>query len=328
MKKRQLGKSNMIVSELGLGCMSMSFGYGPPTDKPQSIQVIRSAYEKGITLFDTAEVYAAGENEKLVGEAIAPFRNDVSVCTKFGFTPENYPGLNSRPEHIRKVAEASLKRLRTDRIDLFYQHRVDPSVPPEDVAGALSELIKEGKIRHYGLSEASADFIRRAHAVHPVTAVQSEYSLWMRDRERDVLPLCEVLGIGFVSWSPVGAGYLTGQMMPEQSFDSKTDLRARTSRFTRAAREKNQAFLTILREIGKKKDATPVQIALAWLLANKPWIVPIPGTTREDHLQENLNAVNITLTSDDMRVINEHLRHIQVTGQRLPEEELEIIRNG
>jgi aryl-alcohol dehydrogenase-like predicted oxidoreductase len=325
MRKRQLGKSGLTVSELGFGCMSLSSGYGAPTEKKAAIAVIRAAYEGGVTFFDTAEVYGLRANEELVGEALAPFRDRVAIATKFGFDLDNYPGLNSRPEHIKKVAEASLKRLRTDVIDLFYQHRVDPNVPIEDVAGALKDLIHEGKVKHFGLSEATARTIRRAHTVQPVTAVQNEYSLWTRDWEADVLPTCEELGIGFVPWSPVGQGFLTGKITESSTFDSESDLRAEFPRFTPEAIRTNQPVLDLLNDMAARKQATPVQIALAWLLAQKPWIVPIPGTTKLKHLEENLGAAEVELSDTDLRDIRQAFATIRVQGERLSEQHMASI---
>lgn len=320
MRKRELGNSGLKVSQIGFGCMSLSSGYGAPTEKQAAIAVIRAAYERGVTLFDTAEVYGPLVNEELVGEALAPFRDQVVIATKFGFDLEAYPGLNSRPEHIKKVAEASLKRLKTDVIDLFYQHRVDPNVPIEEVAGAVKELIQEGKVKHFGLSEATARTIRRAHAVQPVTAVQNEYSLWTRDWEADVLPACEELGIGFVAWSPLGQGFLTGKISANTTFDSQSDLRAVFPRFTPEAIRANQPVLDLLHEIAARKQATSAQIALAWLLAQKPWIVPIPGTTRIERLEENLGAAEVELSSADLRDIEKVFATIRVQGERLAEE--------
>jgi aryl-alcohol dehydrogenase-like predicted oxidoreductase len=325
MRKRQLGKSGLTVSELGFGCMSLSSGYGAPTEKKAAIAVIRAAYEGGVTFFDTAEVYGLRANEELVGEALAPFRDRVAIATKFGFDLDNYPGLNSRPEHIKKVAEASLKRLRTDVIDLFYQHRVDPNVPIEDVAGALKDLIHEGKVKHFGLSEATARTIRRAHTVQPVTAVQNEYSLWTRDWEADVLPTCEELGIGFVPWSPVGQGFLTGKITESSTFDSESDLRAEFPRFTPEAIRTNRPVLDLLNDMAARKQATPVQIALAWLLAQKPWIVPIPGTTKLKHLEENLGAAQVELSDTDLRDIRQAFATIRVQGERLSEQHMASI---
>src|SRR5438094_5173050 len=303
MQKRKLGKSNLEVSAIGLGCMGMSFGYGPPKDKNEMIALIRAAVGRGVTFFDTAEVYGPFINEELVGEALAPVREKVVIATKFGFKfgPKGEQiGLDSRPEHIKQVAEASMKRLRTDVIDLFYQHRVDPNVPIEDVAGAVKDLVHEGKVKHFGLSEAAVQTIRRAHAAQPVTALQSEYSLWWRKPEEEVLPTLEELGIGFVPFSPLGRGFLTGKMNENTSFDS-SDLRSTLPRFTPEARKANQALVDLLGEVAKRKKATPAQIALAWLLAQKPWIVPIPGTTKLHRLEENIGAAAIELTSDDLR---------------------------
>jgi aryl-alcohol dehydrogenase-like predicted oxidoreductase len=323
MKTRKLGK--LEVSEIGAGCMSISANYGPPADKDQGIQVIRGAYEKGVTFFDTAEVYGPFTNEELVGEALAPFRDKVVIATKFGFDLEA-GGLNSRPEHIKKVVEASLKRLRTDRIDLYYQHRVDPKVPIEDVAGALKDLIKEGKVLHFGLSEASAKTIRRAHAVQPVTAVQTEYSLMNRDPERNgVLKTCEELGIGFVPWGPVGMGYLTGKMDARTKLDPKTDLRSGFDRFSPENLAANRPIVDFLKQFAEKKNATPAQIALAWLLALKPWIVPIPGTRNIDHLNENLGAINVQLTPADLREIETAFSGITVHGGRMNEEQMKVV---
>ncbi len=323
MKKRKLGKSNLEVSATGLGCMGMSFAYGPPPDKEGMISLLRAAVERGVTFFDTAEVYGPFTNEELVGEGLAPFREQVAIATKFGFKPDSKPetrwsNLDSRPEHIKEVAEASLKRLRTDVIDLFYQHRVDPGVPIEDVAGAVKDLIEEGKVKHFGLSEAGVQTIRRAHAVQPVTAVQSEYSLWFRDPEKEVLPTLEELGIGFVPYSPLGRGFLTGKMNENTTFDS-SDFRNMLPRFTPEARKANQALVDLLGEIAKRKNATPAQIALAWLLAQKLWIVPIPGTTKLKRLEENIGAATIELTSDDLHEIESAGSKINVQGDRYPE---------
>jgi len=323
MQKRKLGKSNLEVSAIGLGCMGMSFGYGPAADKQEMISLIRSAVERGVTFFDTAEVYGPYTNEELVGEALAPYRAKVVIATKFGFKPAStdqsrWSELDSRPEHIKQVADASLKRLRTDTIDLFYQHRVDPNVPIEDVAGAVKELIRAGKVKHFGLSEAGVQTIRRAHAVQPVTAVQSEYSLWWREPDAEVLPTLEELGIGFVPFSPLGRGFLTGKMNENTTFDS-TDLRNTLPRFTPEARKANQALVDLLGEIAKRKKATPAQIALAWLLAQKPWIVPIPGTTKLHRLNENIGAVAVELTSEDLREIDDAASKISVQGERYPE---------
>ena len=324
MQKRKLGNSNQ-VSAIGFGCMNMSFGYGPAADKQQAIKVIRAAFEHGVTLFDTAEVYGPFTNEEVVGEALAPFRDQVVIATKYGFDLAAFPGLDSRPEHIKQVAEASLKRLKTDVIDLFYQHRVDPKVPIEDVAGAVKKLIQEGKVRHFGLSEAGAKTIRRAHAILPVTAVQSEYSVWTRDPEAEVLPTCEELGIGFVPWSPLGQGFLTGTVDDKMTFDSSSDLRATFPRFTPEARKDNQPVVDLLSTIAKRKKATSAQIALAWLLAQKPWIVPIPGTRNLERMVENIGAVEIKLTSDDLREIESKFSKITVHGARLPEEHMQLI---
>jgi len=321
MKKRTLGH-NLEVSAIGYGCMGLEAVYGPATDRQEGIRIIHAAVERGVTFFDTAEVYGPFTNEELVGEALAPFRDRVVIATKFGFgiTPDGQRngGLDSRPEHIRQVAEASLKRLRTDVIDLFYQHRVDPNVPIEDVAGAVKELIAEGKVKHFGLSEAGAKTIRRAHGVQPVTAIQSEYSLWTRDPEPEVLPACEELGIGFVAWGPLGQGFLTGKIDPTTSIDS-SDFRAASPRFTTEARQANLAVVDLLKEIAARKNATPAQIAIAWLLARKPWIVPIPGTTKLHRLEENIAAADVELTADDLRDIETAASKINVQGARLPE---------
>jgi aryl-alcohol dehydrogenase-like predicted oxidoreductase len=317
MKTRKLGK--LEVSEMGSGCMSISANYGPPADRNQGIKVIRTAHEKGVTFFDTAEVYGPYTNEELVGEALAPIRNKVAIATKFGFDLEA-GGLNSRSEHIRKVVEGSLKRLKTDRIDLYYQHRVDPKVPIEDVAGTIKDLIKEGKVLHFGLSEASAKTIRRAHAVQPVAAVQTEYSLMERDPEHNgVLKTCEELGIGFVPWGPVGMGYLTGKIDARTKFDPKTDLRSGFDRFSPENIAANMPIVDFLKQFAEKKNATPAQIALAWLLAQKPWIVPIPGTRNLDHLNENLGAINVQLTPADLREIETAFSKIKVHGGRMSE---------
>src|SRR2546427_467671 len=318
MQKRKLGNSNLEVSAIGLGCMGMSYGYGPPADKQEMISLIRSAVERGVTFFDTAEAYGPFTNEELVGEALAPFRGQVVTATKFGFDIDAFPGLNSRPEHIKQVAEASLKRLKVDAIDLFYQHRVDPNVPIEDVAGAVKDLIEEGKVKHFGLSEAGVQTIRRAHAVQPVTALQSEYSLWWRKPEEEVLPTLEELGIGFVPFSPLGRGFLTGRMNENTTFDS-SDLRSTLPRFTPEARKANQALVDLLGKIAQRKKATPAQVALAWLLAQKPWIVPIPGTTKLARLEENIGAAAIELTPDDLRGIENAASQITVQGARYPE---------
>jgi aryl-alcohol dehydrogenase-like predicted oxidoreductase len=321
MKMRKLGKTNLEVSAIGLGCMGMSSGYGPPKDKQEMISVIRSAVQRGVTFFDTAEGYGPYTNEELVGEALAPMRERVVIATKFGFRfgPKGEQiGLDSRPEHIKEVADASLKRLRTDVIDLFYQHRVDPEVPIEDVAGAVKELIEKGKVKHFGLSEAGMHTIRRAHAVQPVTALQNEYSLWWRRPEEEALPVLEELGIGFVPFSPLGRGFLTGKMNENATFDSG-DLRNTLPRFTPEARKANRALVDLLGEIAKRKNATPAQIALAWLLAQKPWIVPIPGTTKLNRLEENVGAVEIELTRDDLPEIESAASQIEVQGARYPE---------
>ena len=323
MQKRKLGKSNLEVSAIGLGCMGMTFSYGPPADKKEMISLIRTAVERGVTLFDTAEVYGPFNNEELVGEALAPFRGKVTIATKFGFKldPKGGPqwsGLDSRPEHIKQVAEGSLKRLRVDAIDLFYQHRVDPDVPIEDVAGAVKTLIREGKVKHFGLSEAGVQTIRRAHAVQPVTALQSEYSLWTRTPEKEVLPTVEELGIGFVPYSPLGKGFLTGKMNENTKFDS-SDFRSILPRFTPEALKANRALIDLLGAIAARKKATPAQIALAWLLAQKPWIVSIPGTTKLARLEENIGAAAIELNADDLRDIKNAVAKITVQGARYPE---------
>jgi aryl-alcohol dehydrogenase-like predicted oxidoreductase len=320
MQKRKLGSSGLEVSALGLGCMGMSHGYGPPGDKQEMISVIRDAVARGVTLFDTAEVYGPFTNEELVGEALAPFRGKVAIATKFGFKIDaegRQSGLDSRPLHIRQVAEASLKRLKVEVIDLFYQHRVDPEVPIEDVAGAVKELITAGKVKHFGLSEAGIETIRRAHAVQPVTALQSEYSLWWREPETKVLQTLEELRIGFVPFSPLGRGFLTGKMDENQPFDSK-DFRSNLPRFTPEARKANRALVDLLGAIGARKKATPAQISLAWLLAQKPWIVPIPGTTKLARLEENLGAAAVDLTAEDLRAIESAASEIKVQGERYP----------
>ncbi len=320
MQKRKLGNSNLEVSALGLGCMSMSFGYGPPGDRQKMIEVIRGAVARGVTFFDTAEVYGPYTNEDLVGEALAPFRGQVVIATKFGFkiVDDKQAGLDSRPEHIKQVAEASLKRLKVETIDLFYQHRVDPEVPIEDVAGAVKELIRAGKVKHFGLSEAGVRTIRRAHAVHPVTALQSEYSLWWRNPELDVLPTLEELGIGFVPFSPLGRGFLTGKIDENTILDA-TDFRNSLPRFTPEARKANKALVDLLAAIAALKKSTPAQLALAWLLAQKPWIVPIPGTTKLERLQENIGAAALELTPDDLRELDSAASRITVQGERYPE---------
>lgn len=319
--RRKLG--TLEVSALGLGCMNFAWAYGPPTDRQHAIKVIRAAYERGVTFFDTAEVYGPFLSEEMVGEALAPIRNHVVIATKFGFEVDPVTterrGLNSRPEYIKRVAERCLKRLKTDTIDLFYQHRVDPNVPIEDVAGAVKDLIQEGKVRHFGLSEAGGATIRRAHAVQPVTAVQNEYSVWTRDPEHEVLPTCEELGIGFVPWSPLGMGYLTGKITPSTTFDSVSDLRAGFPRFTPEARAANRPIVELLQRVGRRKEATPGQVALAWLLAKKPWIVPIPGTTKLNHLEENLGALKVQLSAKDVKEIDDGFAGIQVQGARAPE---------
>src|SRR5436853_1922871 len=321
MQKRKLGKSNLEVSAIGLGCMGLSFGYGPAVDKQQGISLIRAAVERGVTFFDTAEVYGPFTNEELVGEALAPFRDQVVIATKFGFKIENgkQAGLDSRPEHIKEVADASLKRLKTDRIDLLYQHRVDPNVRIEDVAGAVKDLIHQGKVKHFGLSEAGVKTIRRAHAVQPVAALQSEYSLWWREPEAEVLPTLEELGIGFVPFSPLGKGFLTGKISQDTKF-GKNDFRNIVPRFTPENRKANQAMVDLVIQVAQREKATPAQIALAWLLVQKPWIVPIPGTTKLHRLEENIGAVAIELTADDLRELDVATAKITVQGARYPEE--------
>jgi aryl-alcohol dehydrogenase-like predicted oxidoreductase len=322
MQKRKLGKSNLEVSALGLGCMGLSFGFGPPVEKKEGIALIRAAVERGVTFFDTAEVYGPFTNEELVGEALEPFRDRVVIATKFGFKLDpktgKQDGLDSRPAHIKEVAEASLKRLRSNVIDLFYQHRVDPDVPIEDVAGAVKDLIREGKVKHFGLSEAGVQTIRRAHAVQPVAALQSEYSLFWREPEKEVIPTLEELGIGFVPFSPLGKGFLTGKINENTTFDSG-DFRNIVPRFTPEARKANQALVDLLRKIAERKKATPAQIALAWSLAQKPWIVPIPGTTKLARLEENIGAVEVRLTADDLREIDSAASKITIQGARYPE---------
>ena len=319
MHKRVLGKNGLEVSALGLGCMGLSFGYGPASDKQDAIKLIRSAVDKGVTFFDTAEAYGPYTNEELLGEALAPFGSDVMIATKFGFKDgKTSLGIDSRPENIRAVAEASLKRLKRDVIDLFYQHRVDPKVPIEEVAGTVKDLIKEGKVKYFGLSEAGDQTIRRAHAVHPVTALQSEYSLWWREPEKQILPTLEELGIGFVPFSPLGKGFLTGKIDANTTFD-KTDFRNVVPRFNEENRKANQAVVDLLGRLAKEQTATPAQIALAWLLAQKPWIVPIPGTTKIHRLEENLGGAEITLSADDLKEINEAVSNIEVQGARYPE---------
>jgi aryl-alcohol dehydrogenase-like predicted oxidoreductase len=323
MEKRKLGKSNLEVSAIGLGCMGMSFGYGPAGDTQEMISVIREAVERGVTFFDTAEVYGPCTNEELVGEALAPFREQVVIATKFGFKLDpntgKQAGLDSRPAHIKEVAEASLKRLRTDVIDLFYQHRVDPNVPIEDVAGAVKELIQEGKVKHFGLSEAGVQTIRRAHKVQPVAALQSEYSLWFREPEAEVIPTLEELGIGFVPFSPLGKGFLTGKISEDTQFD-KSDFRNIVPRFTPENRKANQAFVDLLGRFAQQKKATPAQIAIAWLLAQKPWIVPIPGTTKLHRLEENIGAANVTLSADEVRELETAVSKVPAQGARYPEQ--------
>jgi aryl-alcohol dehydrogenase-like predicted oxidoreductase len=322
MQKRRLGKSDLEVSALGFGCMGLSYGYGPATDKAEAIKLIRAAFERGITLFDTAEAYGPFTNEEVVGEAVAPFRDQVVIATKFGFRfgdGGKQTGTDSRPEHIKTVADASLKRLRTDRIDLFYQHRVDPNVPIEEVAGAVKDLIQQGKVKHFGLSEAGMQTLRRAHAVQPVTALQNEYSLWWRKPEEEALPTCEELGVGFVPFSPLGKGFLTGKITEETKFDPK-DFRNIVPRFTEENRKANQAFVDFLKQFAGRKHATAAQIALAWLLAQKPWIVPIPGTTKLHRLEENIGAAAIELTPEDLRQIDDAAAKIPVQGERYPEE--------
>jgi len=323
MQKRKLGKNNLEVSALGLGCMGMSFSYGPPKDKQEMITLLRKAVELGITFFDTAEVYGPYANEELVGEALVPYRGTVVIATKFAYElkADGSPGwvrLNSQPQHIKQSIEGSLKRLRVDAIDLYYQHRVDPEVPIEEVAGAVKDLIQQGKVKHFGMSEAAAKTIRRAHAVQPLTAVQSEYSLWFREREKDLLPTLEELGIGFVPYSPLGKGFLTGKIDESTSFDS-TDFRNQLPRFNSENRKANQALVDLLQKIAQRKKATPAQIALAWLLAQKPWIVPIPGTTKLNRLEENIKAAELQLTPDDLREIEGAAAKITVQGARYPE---------
>ena len=324
MRKRKLGKSNLEVSPIGLGCMGMSFSYGPPKDKKEMTALLHAAVDRGITFFDTAEVYGPFLNEELVGEALAPFRGKVVIATKFGFdlsgsdNRAGASGVNSQPEHIKQAVEGSLKRLKMDTIDLLYQHRVDPNVPIEDVAGAVKELIQAGKVKHFGLSEAGVKTIRRAHAVHPVTALQSEYSLWWRKPEQEVIPTLEELGIGFVPYSPLGKGFLTGAIREDTTFNS-SDFRSTLPRFAPDALKTNQALIDLLGKIGKRKNATPAQIALAWLLAQKPWIVPIPGTTKLNRLEENLGAVSIELTREDLKEIDSAASQIKVEGNRYPE---------
>lgn len=316
MDKRMLGRGGLEVSAIGFGCMGLSYGYGPATDKVEGIKVIRAAFERGVTFFDTAEAYGPGTNEELVGEALQPLRDRVVIATKFGFKGGNPDaGLDSRPERIRQVAEESLKRLKTDRIDLFYQHRVDPAVPIEDVAGAVKELIREGKVKHFGLSEAGAEVIRRAHAVQPVAALQSEYSMWWREPEQKTLPTLEELGIGFVAFSPLGKGFLTGAIDQDTKFD-KTDFRNTVPRFKPEARKANEVLVEMVRDIAARKKATPAQVALAWLLSRKPWIVPIPGTTKLHRMEENVAAASVVLSPEDLRGIEQALAKITVHGER------------
>jgi len=322
MQKRKLGKAGLEVSAIGLGCMGMSWSYGPPKDKQEMLALIRAAVERGITFFDTAEVYGPLTNEELVGEALAPFRGQVVIATKFGWEPNpndsnKWTALNSRPEHIKQVAEGSLKRLRVDALDLFYQHRVDLNVPIEDVAGAVKDLIQQGKVKHFGLSEAGGETIRRANAVQPVVALQSEYSLFWREPEREILPTLEELGIGFVPFSPLGKGFLTGKITTETKFDS-TDFRSTVPRFQEENRKANQALVDVVTAFAKQKKATPAQIALAWLLAKKPWIAPIPGTTKLERLEENLGALNVELTPEDVNAIETASSHIKLEGARYP----------
>lgn len=317
MQKRKLGNSGLEVPALGMGCMNLSFGTGKAADINDGIKVIRSAYEKGITFFDTAEAYGPYTNEELVGESLKPFRKDVIIATKFGMISDT--GINSQPAHIRKVVETSLKRLQTDYIDLLYQHRVDPNVPIEDVAGTVKDLIAEGKVKYFGLSEAGADTIRRAHIVQPVSAVQNQYSIWTREPEVKVLPLCEELGIGFVPWAPIGTGFLTGKITPDTKFDSDTDLRAAFPRFTPEAIRANMPVVELLTQIANRKNATPVQIALAWLLAQKPFIVPIPGMDKIEYLDDNIKSVDVELSVNDLQEIEDGLAKIQIQGARLNE---------
>ncbi len=326
MQKRQLGKNGLEVSALGLGCMGLSFGYGPATEKQYAIRLIQTAFERGVTFFDTAEAYGPFTNEELIGEAVEPFRSEVVLATKFGFKFENgrTTGLNSRPENIRAVAEAALKRLRTEVIDLFYQHRVDSNVPIEEVAGTVKELIQQGKVKHFGLSEAGVQTIRRAHAVQPVTALQSEYSLWWREPEAEILPTLEELGIGFVPFSPLGKGFLTGKIDENTTFE-KNDFRNTIPRFSDENRKANQALVDLLGKMGKERKATAAQIALAWLLAQKPWIVPIPGTTKLHRLEENLGAAEVELTDSDLKEINEAVAKVEVQGARYSEQSQRMI---
>jgi len=326
MQKRKLGKSHLEVSVIGLGCMGLSTSYGKPLEKQQGISLIRAAVERGVTFFDTAEIYGPYINEELVGEALAPFRDQVVIATKFGFKIENgkQAGLDSRPEHIKEVAEASLKRLRTDRIDLFYQHRVDDKVPIEDVAGAVKDLIQQGKVKHFGMSEAGAQTIRRAHKVQAVTALQNEYSIWWREPEQEIFPTLEDLGIGFVPFSPLGRGFLTGAISKDTQFE-KNDFRKLLPRFSQENREANQSLVDLIADFARKKNATPAQIALAWILAQRPWIVPIPGTTKLHRLEENLEAVNVKLTPDDLRQLDEATTDLEIHGARYPEEMQKLV---
>lgn len=325
-QKRKLGKSNLEVSAIGLGCMGLSFGLGPAVDKQTGIKLIRAAVERGVTFFDTAEVYGPFTNEELVGEALAPFRHDVVIATKFGFKIENgkQAGLDSRPEHIKQVADASLKRLKTDVIDLFYQHRVDDKVPIEDVAGAVKDLIQKGKVKHFGLSEAGVQTIRRAHSVQPVTALQSEFSLFWREPKQQLIPTLEQLGIGFVPFSPLGRGFLTGAISKDTQFD-KNDFRNIVPWLSPENREANQGLVDVIAKFARQKNATPAQIALAWLLVQKPWIVPIPGTTKLHRLEENMGAVNVELTADDLRQLDEATAQIEIQGARYPEEMQKLV---
>lgn len=326
MQKRKLGKSNLEVSAIGLGCMGLSFGLGPPVDRQTGITLIRSAVERGVTFFDTAEVYGPFTNEELVGEALAPFRKNVAIATKFGFHIEDgkSAGLDSRPEHIKQVAEESLKRLKTDVIDLFYQHRVDDKVPIEDVAGAVKDLIQQGKVKHFGMSEAAAKTIRRAHAVQPVTALQSEYSLWWREPEKEIIPTLEELGIGFVPFSPLGKGFLTGAIGKDTKF-AQNDFRNIVPRFSAENRDANHAVVDMIEKFAQQKKATPAQVALAWLLAQKPWIVPIPGTTKLHRLEENLGALSVQLSAEDIRELESSASKIPVQGARYPEEHQKLV---
>jgi aryl-alcohol dehydrogenase-like predicted oxidoreductase len=323
MQKRKLGNSGLEVSAVGMGCMNLSFGTGKAVNINEGVKVIRAGYEKGITFFDTAEAYGPFTNEKLVGKALGPFRKEVIIATKFGMISEE-GGLNSRPEHIKKVAEASLKRLQTDYIDLFYQHRIDPNVPIEDVAGTVQALIREGKVTYFGLSEAGAGTIRRAHAVQPVTAVQNQYSIWTREPEKEVLPVCEELGIGFVPWGPLGTGFLTGTITPDTKFDSQTDLRASFPRFSQEAMKANMPLVEMLNDIASRKGVSTVQIALGWLLAQKPFIVPIPGMDKLEYIEDNIKSVDLLLASDDLQEIEDRLANITIQGDRLSKELLSL----